>query len=57
MEAGITAMRVKGMEIFIQWIKETGYPSFFNNPVPTMFADAPIGVIFPPRLAPISKPK
>ena len=35
----------------------TLYPSFFKSPTAVIFADAPIGVIFPPNVAPDSKPK
>ena len=55
--AALTAARVKGSPIETNFPKMTGYPSFFRIPQATILADAPIGVIFPPRLAPISRPK
>ena len=48
---------VRGTPIFIKSLKETSYPSFFNNPTAAILADAPIGVKLPPKVAPDNKPK
>ena len=51
------ADRVKGMPILKKSEFLTVYPSLRKIPIPVMFAEAPIGVQFPPRVAPESNPK
>lgn len=53
----MTAARVKGTEIFMNCPALTSYPSFLRIPIPVMFAEAPIGVRFPPRVDPTKSPK
>ena len=48
---------VNGMPILKKSEFLTVYPSFRRIPIPVIFADAPIGVQFPPSVAPDSKPK
>ena len=55
--AAATAAKVKGRPIRVNSINLTGCPSFLSRPLATILADAPIGVIFPPRLVPMSRPK
>ena len=51
-----TAARVKGTPYFIKVVALTSYPSFLRIPMPAIFALAPIGVRFPPSVAPQSRP-
>ena len=51
------AISVKGTPILRKSFVETLYPSFCKIPMPAILADAPIGVMLPPRVAPMSKPK
>ena len=53
----ITAVRVNGTEILIKALFGTSYPFFFKMPIPVILAEAPTGVIFPPSVAPVSRPK
>ena len=55
-EAVITATRVNGNPILINCLNLRTCPSFFKIPDATILAEAPIGVILPPTLAPINKP-
>src|SRR3989338_1210795 len=55
--AAATATKVKGNPIFAKSLNITSQPSFLSRPQATILAEAPMGVIFPPRLVPISKPK
>ena len=50
------AMRVNGMPMRMKSLVETLYPSFCRMPIPAMLAEAPIGVMLPPSVAPISRP-
>ena len=53
----ITAVRVNGTEILIKALFETSYPFFFKMPIPVILAEAPTGVMLPPSVAPVSRPK
>jgi len=55
--AAVTAAIVKGKPIEANSLKLTGYPFFRSRPVAAILVDAPIGVILPPRVAPIKSPK
>ena len=50
------AMSVKGMPMRMKSLVETLYPSFCRMPIPAMLAEAPMGVILPPSVAPMSRP-
>ena len=52
-----TADSVKGTLIFINSLFETVYPFSRSIPNEAMFAEAPIGVMFPPSVAPLKSPK
>ncbi len=53
----MTAVRVKGTPIFMKSPKEVECPSFFRMPTAVMLALAPIGVMLPPSVAPVRRPK
>ena len=55
--AGTIAANVNGIPILKKSEFLTVYPSLRSIPIPAIFADAPIGVQFPPSVAPESKPK
>ena len=52
-----TAATVKGSPIRTNCRNCTGLPSRFTMPMATMLPEAPIGVMFPPTLAPSNRPK
>ena len=52
-----TALKVNGTEIFINSLFLTLCPFSLNIPKETIFAEAPIGVKLPPKVAPIKSPK
>ena len=51
-----TAKSVKGRPTFMKSENPMSYPCFYSNPTPTIFADAPIGVMLPPTVVPIMVP-
>ena len=51
------AARVKGIPILKKSLFFTVCPDLRRIPIPVIFADAPMGVQFPPRVAPESRPK
>ena len=54
---GIIAANVNGIPILKKSEFLTVYPSLRRIPIPVIFADAPIGVQLPPRVAPERSPK
>src|SRR5574344_1875887 len=55
--AVIIATHVSGPLIFMKAFALTSYPALCSIPSVVIFADAPIGVMLPPRVAPDSSPK
>ena len=53
----VTAVSVNGTDILVKSLVFTSYPFFLSIPIPVILADAPIGVRFPPSVAPQRRPK